>query len=122
MVINYTVIHFIFVQIFFDKNFCVKYFRMVYENDCSIRVIRSYAKNFHVEIFLHTKIILQQKKANYGSASETWMFFQAHYVTLGICTEMSCELLLFPILWYTVSTYGVTHCRNVLSSFHFYHI
>ena len=39
-------------------------------NDCSIRVVRSCIKIFVQEIFvqiLYTKIILQQKKANYDS-------------------------------------------------------
>ena len=42
---------------------------MIYVNDCSIRVVRSFIKIVQ-EIFvqiLHTKIILQRKKANYGS-------------------------------------------------------
>ena len=44
---------------------------MIYMNDCSIRVVRSYIKKFVQEIFiqiLHMKIILQQKKeTNYGN-------------------------------------------------------
>ena len=45
---------------------------MIYVNDCSIslRVVRSCIKIFVQEIFvqiLYTKIILQRKKANYGS-------------------------------------------------------
>ena len=42
---------------------------MIYVNDCSIRVVRSCIKIFVQEIFvqiLHTKIILQRKKANDG--------------------------------------------------------
>ena len=42
---------------------------MIYVNDCSIRVVRSGVKMFVQEIFaqiLHTKIILQRKKATYG--------------------------------------------------------
>ena len=42
---------------------------MIYVNDCSIKVVRSCIKNFVQENsvqILHTKIILQQKKANYS--------------------------------------------------------
>ena len=44
------------------KNFHDKFFRMIYINDCSIRVVQSDIKIFVQEIFiqiLHTKIILQ---------------------------------------------------------------
>ena len=50
---------------FREKNFRCKYFRMIYVNDCSIRVVRSFIKIL-VQV-LHTKIILQRKKANYGT-------------------------------------------------------
>ena len=54
---NYTVISFIFVQIFCDKNFRAK---MICINDCSIRVVQSYVKIF-VQV-LHTKMDLTMKR------------------------------------------------------------
>ena len=35
---------------------------MIYVNDCSIRVVESFIKIFVQEIFVHTKIIYNEKK------------------------------------------------------------
>ena len=51
------------------------YFRMIYVNDCSIRVVRSCIKIFVQEIFvqiLHMKIIYNEKKANYGMCNKSY--------------------------------------------------
>ena len=68
---KYLVVHFVkplsdyLVQSFHDKNFCVKIFCMIYVNDCSIRVVQSKVKIFHIRNFRtsfaynYMKIILQ---------------------------------------------------------------
>ena len=50
------------------KFFMKKYFRMIYVNDCPIRVVRSCIKIF-VQI-LHTKCVY---KTNYGIHSIIWL-------------------------------------------------
>ena len=62
------IIRFIFMQKnFVIKIFVYKYFRIIYVNDCSIRVAQNFlVRNFRTCKVRHTKIILQQKVANYA--------------------------------------------------------
>ena len=71
---------------------------MIYVNDCSIRVVQSCIQMFLQEIFvqiLHTKIILQRKKANYSNLNPN----------RGLCVfnMLACLILVSLVLFSAIS-------------------